>query len=285
MATKLHKYAARLKRMLPPAIWRPARALVTGVITPIRFSQKTGHWKSSLRMSACSSSGAPIPFYTYPAIDFLVQRNFEDRNILEFGGGQSTLWWSMRARSVLTIEDNSDWYAWLSSQIGSNVTLHHLPFIGAIATITAVKKVIDAHPIRTFDVIIVDGHLRRAATELAFSYLAPGGALLIDDSEKYGYDQIKDRKCRRIDFFGFAPGVILRRCTSLVFVEDCFLLKADIPIPDIELSNSEATCGRRPAVTSPMTAARSMETARELKREWGERGWSDQCGPRQNRKT
>jgi len=191
----------------------------------------------------------------------------------------------MRARSVLTIEDNSDWYAWLSSQIGSNVTLHHLPFIGAIATITAVKKVIDAHPIRTFDVIIVDGHLRRAATELAFSYLAPGGALLIDDSEKYGYDQIKDRKCRRIDFFGFAPGVILRRCTSLVFVEDCFLLKADIPIPDIELSNSEATCGRRPAVTSPMTAARSMETARELKREWGERGWSDQCGPRQNRKT
>jgi hypothetical protein len=270
MPTKLHKYADPLKRMLPPAIWRPARALVTAVITPIRFSQKTGHWKSSLRMSACSSSGAPIPFYTYPAIDFLVQRNFEDRNILEFGGGQSTLWWSMRARSVLTIEDNSDWYAWLSSQIKSNVTLHHLPFVGATGTITAVKKVIDAHPIRTFDVIIVDGHLRRAATEVAFSYLAPGGALLIDDSEKYGYDQIKDRKCLRIDFFGFAPGVILRRCTSLVFVEDCFLLKADIPIPDIELSNSEGGCGRRPEVTSAMTTARSMETAGELKREWGE---------------
>jgi hypothetical protein len=272
MATKLHKYAAPLRRMLPPAIWRPARALLTAVITPILFSQKTGHWKSSLRMSACSSSGAPIPWYTYPTIDFLVQRNFEDRNILEFGGGQSTLWWSMRARSVLTIEDNSDWYAWLSSQMGSNVTLHHLPFIGAIATITAIKKVIDAHPIRTFDVIIVDGHLRRAATELAFSYLAPGGALLIDDSEKYGYDQIKDRNCRRIDFFGFAPGVILRRCTSLVFVEDCFLLKADIPIPNIELSNSEGASGRHTPVTSAMTVARSMETAKELQRKWGEWG-------------
>jgi hypothetical protein len=270
MTTKLHKYSAPLKRLLPLAIWQPARALLTGIITPIRFSQKTGHWKSSLwRMSACSANGASIPWYTYPAIDFLMQRNFEDRNVLEFGGGQSTLWWSMRARSVLTIEDNSDWHAWLSSQIGSSVALHPLPYIGATETIKAVKKVIDDHPFRTFDVIIVDGHLRRAATELAFSYLAPGGALLIDDSEKYGYDQIKYRNCRRIDFFGFAPGVILRRCTSLVFVEDCFLLKADIPIPNIELNNSEGTPGRHAAVTSAMTAARGMETGRQLPREWG----------------
>jgi hypothetical protein len=148
--------------------------------------------------------------------------------------------------------------------MGSNVTLHHLPFIGATATITEVKKVIDAHPIRTFDVIIIDGHLRRAATELAFSYLAPGGAILIDDSEKYGYDQIKNRNCRRIDFFGFAPGVILRRCTSLVFIEDCFLFKADIPIPDIELINSEGASGRCRRVTGAMAAARRMENAREL---------------------
>jgi hypothetical protein len=169
---------------------------------------------------------------------------------------------------VLTIEDNSDWYAWLRSQIGSNITLHHLPFIGAIETITAVKKVLNEHPIRAFDVIIVDGHLRRAATGLAFSYLAPGGALLIDDSEKYGYDEIKYRSCRRIDFYGFAPGVILRRCTSLVFVEDCFLLKADIPIPNVELSDSEGAPRRRPPVTSAMTAARSMEMRSHLPREW-----------------
>src|SRR5262249_49303887 len=135
MTTKLHKYSSLLKRILPPVIWQPARALLTGIITPIRFSQKTGHWKSSLRMSACSSDGTPIPWYTYPAIDFLAQRNFEDRNVLELGGGQSTLWWSMRARSVLTIEDNSDWYAWLNSQIGANVALHHLPFTGATETI------------------------------------------------------------------------------------------------------------------------------------------------------
>ena len=46
--------------------------------------------------------------------------------------------------------------------------------------------------------------------------------------------EIKDRNCRRIDFFGFAPGVSLRHCTSIVFVGDCFLLRPDIPIPVIE---------------------------------------------------
>ncbi len=59
--------------------------------------------------------------------------------------------------------------------------------------------------------------------------------MILDNSEGYGfYDEIKARNCRRIDFFGFAPGVSLRHCTSVVFVGDCFLLRPDIPIPLIE---------------------------------------------------
>lgn len=150
------------------------------------------------------------------------------------------------------------------AELGNNVALYHVPFINsAMETITAVKKVIAAQPIQTFDVIIVDGHLRTAVTGLAFAYLAPSGALLIDNSDKYGYDQIKYRNCRRIDFFGFAPGVMMRQCTSLVFVEDCFLLKADIPIPNIELSNSQGVPGRHLRVARAMRVARGVETGRD----------------------
>src|SRR5262245_20458335 len=144
-------YFAPMKRMLPSAIWRPARALATGIITPIRFSCRTGHWKSSLRMSACSANGSPIPWYTYPAIDFLTQRNFKDRNVLEFGGGQSTLWWSARAQSVLTIEENADWCERLRGQIGMNVTLYHFPVDRTTRTVSPIKSAIDANPIRMFD--------------------------------------------------------------------------------------------------------------------------------------
>src|SRR5258708_39043915 len=98
----LQRSAASLRRLLPAAIWRPLGALANGIITPIRFSLATGHWKSSIAMSARAADGTPLPWYTYPAIDFLAQRDFSNCNVLEFGGGQATLLWSARARSVLT---------------------------------------------------------------------------------------------------------------------------------------------------------------------------------------
>jgi hypothetical protein len=227
----LERCAAGLKRTLPRAIWSLLRAIGTGVITPISFSLKTGHWKSSVQQSSVLPDGTPIPWYTYPAIHFLKQRNFENKNILEFGGGQSTLWWSTRARSVFTIDENLDWFERLNQKIGKNVSLHHVPVDHETRTVLPIKKLIDANPVKKFDIIVVDGHLRQEATALAFDYLAPKGAIILDNAEGYGfYEETKARNCRRIDFFGFAPGVSLGHCTSIVFVEDCFLLMPDIPI-------------------------------------------------------
>ncbi|HEY1982263.1 MAG TPA: hypothetical protein VGH13_19490 [Xanthobacteraceae bacterium] len=234
--TILQKSVAPLKKILPRSIWSPLRAFATAMMTPVRFSTKTGHWKSSLKMSAVGTDGSPTPWYTYPALDFLSQRDFTCRQVLEFGGGQSTLWWSKRAQSVLTVEENADWFASLRRRrVGGNVSLHHVPADLDTRSIAAVKAVLDASPVTKFDVIIVDGHLRKELTGLAFDYLAPGGAIVIDNAEGYEiHDVLRHKNCRRIDFFGFAPGVVLRHCTSLVFCGDCFLLSPDIPIADIE---------------------------------------------------
>jgi hypothetical protein len=169
----LQRSAATLRRFLPAAIWRPLGALANGIITPIRFSLATGHWKSSLAMSARAADGTPLPWYTYPAIDFLAQRDFRNCNVLEFGGGQSTLWWSAKARSVMTIERDAAWFGRLQSQVGANVSLHHIPVDRVTRTIQPVIDLIAAHPIRKFDIIVVDGHLRQEVAALAFDYLAP----------------------------------------------------------------------------------------------------------------
>lgn len=233
-----HRYFVPFKQLLPKPVWQRIRALATAILTPIRFSVRTGHWKSSMAMSARAASGKPIPWYTYPAIDFLAQRNFDGKNVLEFGGGQSTLWWSSVARSVLTVEEDADWHARLRTQIASNVSLHHVPRDRKNRTILPIKKLLDANPVQQFDIIVIDGHFRNLLTALAFDYLAPDGAIIFDNSEGYGFFEVtKDRDCRRVDFFGFAPGTPLRHCTSLVFVKDCFLLRPDIPIPIIEFVN------------------------------------------------
>src|SRR5277367_2425854 len=121
MKTIFQRSFAPAKKYLPRAIWSPLRAVATALITPVRFSATTGHWRSSLRMAAQDTAGEPTPWYTYPAIDFLARRDFSERNVLEFGGGQSTLWWSKRARSVLTIEEDIVWFESLRSRIAGNV--------------------------------------------------------------------------------------------------------------------------------------------------------------------
>lgn len=242
--------AAPLKRALPRAIWSPLRSFGTALVTPYRFSQATGHWKSSLRSAACTSQGEPLPWYTYPAIDFLKQRDFSDKHVLEFGGGQSTMWWAARAASVTTIEEDEAWHSQLKGKLGDNVALHHVAADIQSRSIDEVRSVLDASSRRPFDVIVVDGHLRRELALAALEYLAPGGAILLDNAEGYGfYDALKDADCRRIDFYGFAPGVSLRHCTSLVFVDDCFLLSPKIPIVAIEAP--DLTFSRSHAVTSP----------------------------------
>jgi predicted O-methyltransferase YrrM len=224
---------ATLRRMLPSPAWRALRALGTAVYTPLRFSVSTGHWRSSLAARAQSENGTPLPWYTYPAIDFLNPRDFSGRRILEFGGGQSTLWWSQRAAQVVTIEEDLDWYRHLAQAPPANVQLRHVEADTTTRSTTEVLAVIErASGGAPFDVIVVDGHLRREVFAASFSLLATGGAIIFDNADGYGfYDEVKGRRCARVDFFGFAPGVSARHCTSLVFVGDCFLLAADAPLP------------------------------------------------------
>ena len=102
----------------------------------------------------------------------------------------------------------------------------------------------------TYDVIVIDGHLRRELTALAFSYLAPGGVMVLDNAEGYGFwEELQGRNCRRVDFYGFAPGVSKRHCTSLVFVGDADsegrIRNIWIQMNPAKLSRSERTVPRR----------------------------------------
>jgi predicted O-methyltransferase YrrM len=229
-ANRLQGAFVPVKRLLPQSLWRPIRKVATALLTPARFAYATGHFKSSLNEKAMLPSGEACPWYTYPAIDFLSTRSFDDKNVLEFGGGQSTLWWAARARSVLTIEEDADWYREMKKGLRPNVEAHHVP----LDEFTNIHSILRSKKI-CFDVIVVDGHRRREATALAFDYLSTGGAIILDNAEGYGFfEETKERKCRRIDFYGFAPGVSLRHCTSLVYVDDCFLLRSDVPIIALE---------------------------------------------------
>ena len=207
------------KRGLLSWVWSPARKLLTALLTPIRFSLHTGHFRSSLRSAALDRYGAPIPWYTYPAIDFVDTKDFSTKTVLEFGSGNSTLWWAKRCQRIVSFDSDPKWFAYVKSKAPANAEVILIP-----DDLTGIEGHLQGSK---FDVIIIDGLDRLKAASRSIELLQPDGAILFDNSEGYwGGDATREYPIlqllrtaglSRIDFYGYAPGVILQHCTSLFF--------------------------------------------------------------------
>lgn len=204
-----------------------------GFITPFLFSYRTGHFLSSLANKALDRKGEPLPWYTYPAIDFLSSRDFKEKIILEFGAGQSTLWRAKRSKKVVSFEGDGDWYNRVKRSAPSNVDFHLVPTATPQTCLTEIRDTLRQNTHHSFDLIIIDGFWRFELCEVAKEVLEPTGAIIADDSNGYGfYDAFKgSREFKRADFWGNAPGVILERCTSIYFKDKSPLFDSAQPIP------------------------------------------------------
>jgi hypothetical protein len=202
------------------------RKIGTAILTPVYFSLATGHFCSSIASKALDTRGKPLPWYTYPAIDFLSGVDFSGQSVLEFGAGQSTLWWAERAARVFSVEQDARWFEAVLKAIKSklNVEVHLAQESLEFATT----------PIgRTFDVIVIDGGDRFLCVQAALKMLQAGGVILLDDSEGFWgaegsypiIDLFEREGFMRVDFYGFAPGVLKRHCTSLFFRDDARIFR------------------------------------------------------------
>lgn len=210
--------ARTARQVMPSPVFDWTRRIGSAILTPIFFSHRSGHFRSCLRQVPLDCHGAPLPWYTYPTIHFLETKDLRDKTVLEFGAGYSTLWWASHVKSVVAFEDNRGWYDRLLAKVPPNVKLVYVE---------------DSKPelLGAFDIIIVDGLERGHCIKLASRLLALNGAIVADDSEGYGWNghssivgPLCDDGFSRIDFYGYAPGVSLPRCTSVLFRCSTFLL-------------------------------------------------------------
>src|SRR5450759_1416161 len=203
------------------------RALGTLVLTPLRFSLRTGHARSSLVGPAVSSSGAPLPWLTYPAIDLLAHAEVSGRRVLEFGAGQSTVWWLSRGAEVISFDDNARWIGRVRAEMpDADVRLVDQNLSQFPADLLAAR----------FDVVVIDGLRRQVAAKIARDVVATSGCIIQDNSESFWSDVAGRYEIielladfQRIDLYGFAPGVWRRHCTSIYFRDSCFLFHSQRP--------------------------------------------------------
>jgi hypothetical protein len=227
----IQKAFAPFKAALPRPLANALRSLALVVLAPHIHYYRSGFIRSSFYRKAVDRHGRPLPWYTYSAIDFLSSRDFTNCRILEFGAGQSTLWWAARAQSVVSLEDDPKWFAKLTPNLPPNVHLVLLepnsgpPFEAAVA---AALSGLASPP---FDIVVVDGLPRNIAAKLSYNLVSAKGAIVCDNSEGYGIASVfAGSEFDRADFYGAAPGVILKHCTSIYFRAGCFVFNNRIEI-------------------------------------------------------
>ena len=164
------------------------------------------------------ASGAPLPWLSYPAIDFISQFDFSKAAVFEWGSGYSTLWWAPRCRHIVSVESNAQWIPYIKRQLPNSVELIETP-LDVAAEVDAFLK----HPENEYDVIVIDnyGTFRWRCADAAVNRLAPGGMVILDNSEQClkACEVLRGHGMIQIDFTGFAPSNSHAQTTSIFFRE------------------------------------------------------------------
>lgn len=208
--------------------------------TPVYFSRRSGHFLSCMKNRAVNQEGEPIPWYSYPAVDFLRSRDHSGRSVLEFGAGYSTLFWAKQCRKVVAFEGDPRWLKELEAKIPPGAELRAISQESPGRCLQEAQEKLADGGYGKFDLVIIDGLHRERLVELSARWVSPGGAIITDNTESYGFlDAFQGIGFQRIDFFGHAPGVLLPHCTSVHFKEGCYLFDPASPVPDIVRPTSD----------------------------------------------
>lgn len=112
------------------------------------------------------SCGLWYPWYTIGALEEISTWDLKDKNVFEYGGGRSTLWWANKAKSVFSIERTDEYWTIVNEFIRSNnlqnCQCHKVTACEGIqADMDKYVNYIDYRfPIARFDIVIVDDIFR-----------------------------------------------------------------------------------------------------------------------------
>jgi predicted O-methyltransferase YrrM len=126
------------------------------------------------------------PWIAPEAVEALTAFLRPDSTVVEWGSGRSTAWFARRARCVVSVEHDRQWFLAVQAELKSAGlearVRHHLArtrenpsvYVGSV----------DGIPLRSVDLVLVDGIWREECVRAAIPLLRPGGLLVVDNSDR-----------------------------------------------------------------------------------------------------
>ena len=194
-----------------------------------RFQQFIEMWRKdfaierSMNEKICvDRDGNPIPWYTYPAIEYISQFDYSRKKVFEYGTGYSSMYWAKRALKVISIEDKPEWFDKFAKEFSApNWQMRYCDEKqGYEDTVFADGD--------KYDVIIIDGKRRAECAACAVKVLKKGGMIILDDSDRINTSleyagavkNLREANLLQVDFYGFCPMNNYTKATSIFFSRD-----------------------------------------------------------------
>jgi len=205
------------------------------------FLNKYGYVKTIQLKLPINKNDEPIPWYTYPAIEYLNQLDLKDKAIFEYGTGNSSLFFAKKSKNVTSVEDNKEWFDKIIKNKPDNLNvIYQKDKNDYLSSITKLDK--------KFDIIVIDANYRLECCSYVKLFLEDDGLVILDNSER-------DQDCAKylrdnldlieIDFFGIGPINNYAWTTSIFFSRKVVLktvsdTQPTIPLGGLCLKNENA---------------------------------------------
>lgn len=180
-------------------------------------------WCRSLAIRLFESEvGLPeqaLPGFTFDAISWLEPRLNKNTSVFEWGSGSSTYYFSERCKGITSVEHDAVWANLLRRNLPDNCKLLlELPVTASQINAGSARneyrhkdfgKYVRSIELQDedFDVIVIDGRARVSCGKRALAHLAPGGCIVLDNSERTRYTLLSAvfSGLQRHDFYGLGP--------------------------------------------------------------------------------
>ena len=150
-----------------------------------------------LRFWFFERSNSDKPWLCAGTIAFLNQALNREMVGVEFGSGRSTRWLAARLKTLVSVEQNSEWYQIVTDQLKQagiqNVDYRMIPTEHpesepereVYVPIPSYVAVLNEFEDNSIDFVLVDGHYRSTCIKAAVSKIRPGGYLVVDDTNMW----------------------------------------------------------------------------------------------------
>ncbi|MEZ4904642.1 MAG: FkbM family methyltransferase [Spirosomataceae bacterium] len=176
--------------------------------------RQNGWFESYHRKRSIDAVGTPLPWCTYSFIAFLTPRLKPHFEVFEYGSGNSTRWYAAHTELVQAVEHDEAWVKEVTQQLPPNASVIYKALGKEYVEAVALGK-------KKYHLVVVDGRQRVNCSRFAVDFLSPDGVLVLDNSERDNYQEIrvlmKEKGFRWIDFYGMAPIISRETCTTIFY--------------------------------------------------------------------